>query len=237
MEITSLLVAFATLATFVSALQMTPVPGMGPTATMPEMHITLMPRLDEAVIVSDPWQCATNNYSANINVPKPSGSLLTALASYGSALRTPCVNAGTSLLDCPFPAQESWCAFTTAAPTDVLPAYEAYGSVVASWWSSHSSVVESLARSCPTYWAKALLDYPGNELWLNNTIAFAECYNEAHPTSSTAVPLTTSTTTKPSYSLLTSSIIISPTTKPPYSLMTSSIIISGQPSTTIAIGL
>ena len=114
------------------------------------------------------------------DVPKPTGSLLTALMSYGNNLIKTCTATGTDVLACPFPDRSRWCAFTTAAPTPVLPAYSTYGSVVSSWLSVHSSKAVSLAQQCPNGWYNAMMDTPGGQAWLNETMVFAECYDLAH---------------------------------------------------------
>lgn len=147
------------------------------------MHITLMPRA-EPTATKDPWQCATENITQYFDVPKPTGSLLTALQSYGDKLIETCTPtfSGTALPSCPFPPKSLWCGFTTAAPSAVLPAYSSYGSVASSWWSAHSSAASSVAQACPVSWSKVMTETPGGEAWLYDNIVFAECYAEAHPT-------------------------------------------------------
>ncbi len=163
------------------------------TVAVSATHVTLMPRAEPTTVTRDPWQCATTNLTKYFDVPKPTGSLSTALESFNSELRKTCLAAGTPLLYCPFPAQSSWCGFTTAAPSEVLPDYSSFGSRVSSWWSQHSSEAVSLAKKCPVGWSNAMFAGGHGETWLNTTIAFAECYAEAHTTdeSSTTRPTAT----------------------------------------------
>ncbi|KFY52113.1 hypothetical protein V496_08653 [Pseudogymnoascus sp. VKM F-4515 (FW-2607)] len=128
-------------------------------------------------------------------VPKPTGSLFKELQSHGSKLYEPCLAALTMSAFCSFSAQLSWCVFTTAALSDVLPAYSSYISQAYSWWSVHSSSVISLAQECLVGCGNAIRMDPGSDIWLNNTIAFAGCYAEAHTTagSSLTEPAITST--------------------------------------------
>ncbi|KFZ07587.1 hypothetical protein V501_06320 [Pseudogymnoascus sp. VKM F-4519 (FW-2642)] len=130
----------------------------------------------------DPWQCVTENLTQYLDVPKPTGLLFSALHSYASDLYEPCLAAmstATSLDYCSFPPQSEWCAFTTAAPKDVLTAYSSYASQAYSWWSARSSTIAFLKEDCPNNWDLSLWRVPGGEEWLNDTIAFAGCYAEA----------------------------------------------------------
>jgi hypothetical protein len=143
---------------------------------------------------TDPWQCATENYPKYFQVPKPTGDLDKALVSYGSELLKSCTLTGIDRTACPFPEKTRWCAFATAAPYAVLTAYSSYGSEASSFWSAQSSKVVSLARECPERWYRALYMNLNNPIWLNNTIAHAECYAEAHATP--RAPKTEASTTR-----------------------------------------
>lgn len=150
------------------------------TATVPA-SITLAPRA-QPTISEDPWQCVTENLTQYLDVPKPTGSLFSELHSYASKLYDPCLNAlstATSLDYCSFPPQSEWCAFTTAAPKDILSAYSSYANQAYSWWSARSSTIAFLREDCPNTWEKNFWRIPGSEEWLNDTIAFAGCYAEA----------------------------------------------------------
>jgi hypothetical protein len=129
-------------------------------------------------VTSDPWQCATENISQYLDVPKPTGSLLTALQSYGDKLIEPCIATATGpgLPSCPLPSKSLCCGFATAAPSALLPAYSSYGSVASSWWASKSSAAASVSQYCPVGWSNVMPLL--GEVWLNDTIAFAECYSE-----------------------------------------------------------
>ncbi|KAF2674048.1 hypothetical protein BT63DRAFT_449037 [Microthyrium microscopicum] len=131
---------------------------------------------------TDGWACYTPNYADLLNMPKPTGELSKALLSYGDELLKTCTLAGDEKRFCPFPDSTLWCAFPTAAPTAVLPAYTSYGSSASSFWSEKSSSMLSLASNCPERWYDAIyvnISAP----WINNTIAQAECYAKAHTTS------------------------------------------------------
>ncbi|OBT63318.1 hypothetical protein VE03_07229 [Pseudogymnoascus sp. 23342-1-I1] len=145
------------------------------TAIAPEL-ITLAPRAQRTG-TPDPWQCISENVTQYLDVPKPTGSLFDEIKSYAVSLYEPCLASLTAT--CPFPAQSDWCAFTTAAPKDVLPAYSSYASQAHSWWEAHSSVIASAKEMCPNNWANGLWRNAGSEEWLNDTIAFAGCYAEA----------------------------------------------------------
>lgn len=120
--------------------------------------------------VTDDWYCALSAYSPYFDPPKPTGTLLSALQSYGSKLQESCTEKR-----CPYPDATSWCGFTTAAPTAALPAYTSYASSASVWWANHSSSAMDLAQECPYYWYDALTDIPSTPGWLNMTIINAEC--------------------------------------------------------------
>jgi hypothetical protein len=138
-------------------------------------------------------------------VPKPTGSLLTAVLSYGDVLFTTCTASGTAMLACPSPPASKWCGFTTAAPTGLLPEYSAYGSAASSWVSQHTSTALDLAHKCPNGWYNAMWDTPGGSQWLNQTLIFAECFKQELPksASSSGTSLTKSTPTTTSLSRAT----------------------------------
>ncbi|KFY29403.1 hypothetical protein V493_02384 [Pseudogymnoascus sp. VKM F-4281 (FW-2241)] len=166
------------------------------TAAIPAL-ITLAPRAQPTASV-DPWQCITERLAQYLDVPKPTGSLFDELQSYAAELYEPCL-AAITIEHCPFPAQSDWCAFTTAAPAAVLPAYSAYASQAYSWWAARSSTLSFLTEDCPNVWHSILLTNAGSEEWLNDTIAFARCHADALTTatsSPTAPALSGSETTE-----------------------------------------
>ncbi|KFY08962.1 hypothetical protein V492_05773 [Pseudogymnoascus sp. VKM F-4246] len=181
--------------------------------TMPPSPMTLLPRaLEKPVEYSiEPWQCLTENLTQYLDVPKPTGSLFKELQSFGAQLYEPCLAAPTLTAFCPFPAQSSWCAFTTAAPSAVLPAYSSYASKAYSWWSAKSSTIISLSAKCPKGWENGMLMNPGSEMWLNNTIAFAGCYSEAYISDKPTTQPTSIPTTTTSKTCTTVSGLVSPT--------------------------
>jgi hypothetical protein len=176
------------------------------TITAAAIHATLLPAA-EPTITRDPWQCATENITQYLDVPKPTGVVLTALLSYADELYKDCtiteIPTGTVIPTCPFPAASSWCAFSTVAPASILPEYSSYGSAASIWWASHSAQAVSVAQACPNSWYKMLKESPNGQTWLNDTIVFAGCYAEAHttasgpPTSTAPLTISESTTSGP----------------------------------------
>ncbi|KAI1772846.1 hypothetical protein F4818DRAFT_126412 [Hypoxylon cercidicola] len=159
------------------------------------MRITEMPRAEPtSTQAPDPWQCVTENITQYFNVPKPTGTLLDALLSYGDELIEPCLSTATGLdiLSCTVSETSAWCGFTTAAPSLVLSDYSSYGSAAASFWQAKSQTISVIASDCPVGWSK-----PGfsEHVWLNQTIAHAECYIAAHPANTTTVSSTASSPT------------------------------------------
>ncbi|KAI4858573.1 hypothetical protein F4820DRAFT_442207 [Hypoxylon rubiginosum] len=156
------------------------------------MTITEMPRAESTstiatAVTPDPWQCVTENITQYFNVPKPTGSLLDALISYGDELLDPCLATATGLdaLSCSISETSAWCGFTTAAPSPVLPDYSSYGSAAASFWQAKSETISIIASDCPVGWSK-----PGfsEHAWLDQTIAHGECYIAAHPGNNATIP-------------------------------------------------
>jgi len=150
--------------------------------TAPAVQLTLMP-IAEPTTTRDPWYCATESIAQYFDMPKPTGALLDELLIYGDKLIEDCTltitPSATVVPTCPFPERTSWCAFTTAAPQEVLPAYSSYASVASSWWAAHSSRAVEVVQSCPNTWISEMREALYGEVWLNNTIAFAGCYAEA----------------------------------------------------------
>jgi hypothetical protein len=131
------------------------------------------------------------------DVPKPTGALLTAIQSYGDVLQKDCNPTETDVFglpQCPFPASSLWCGFSTVAPSSLLSSYSSYGSVASWWWSAHSSAAVSLALGCPIGWYKAMVDTLGGAEWLNGTLVFAGCYEEAHATTASSTKATPTAT-------------------------------------------
>ncbi|OAL51482.1 hypothetical protein IQ07DRAFT_422984 [Pyrenochaeta sp. DS3sAY3a] len=147
-------------------------------------HITLFPTATPTT-TEDPWYCATENVPQYFDSPEPTGSLLDELLSYGDKLQENCtisITPGATIVPtCPFPEQSSICAFTNAAPTDVLPEYFSFASSASTWWSAHSSRAIELAQECPNHWQKAMRETLYGEARLKNTIAYGQCYAEAFP--------------------------------------------------------
>lgn len=142
----------------------------------------------------DPWTCVTENITQYFDVPRPTGTLLDAILSYGDELIAPCVSTATALdiLSCTVSETSAWCGFATAAPEPVLGDYSSYGSAAAQFWQAKSETISIIASECPVGWSKPGLT---EQAWLNQTIAHAECYIVAHPANTTT---DSSTPTAPS---------------------------------------
>ncbi|KAK3348643.1 hypothetical protein B0T25DRAFT_227046 [Lasiosphaeria hispida] len=152
---------------------------------------------------SDPFQCITRDIPHYLTAgPSPSGALSTALLSYEIKLYETCTPATAGPFQpCPVPPRSKLCAFSTAVPTSLLPAYSSYASSAASWWSAgNGDMVVSLVKECPYLWYDSLLMNPGSGSNLNRTVAYAQCWAEAHPTGSggSATLSATSTSTNAS---------------------------------------
>lgn len=159
---------------------------------------------------TDPWQCATENLDQYFSMPTPTGDLSTALLSYGSELIKTCTTPG-----CPYPARSSWCDFSKAAPTSVLPAWTSLGSAASSWWSENKQSASSLAEKCPYGWYDAAIGSLNGQIRLNNTITWGACYAEAQVSvqSSSDVPTATAMPKSP---------VVGTTPSPPTSTRASS---------------
>lgn len=129
---------------------------------------------------SDSWECATHDYSKLLDLPRPTGSLEDALQSYNKdVFGELCTATGIDRLDCPPAGYPEVCGFDTAAPNDVLSAYSSHASSASSWWAAHSSSALSIASECPHYWYEAARETFLAAPWLNQTIAYAQCHDDA----------------------------------------------------------
>ncbi|KAJ4168322.1 hypothetical protein NW754_013656 [Fusarium falciforme] len=148
------------------------------------IYDALFPR-EEPMVTRDPRECNFLNLHPYFSGPTPTGALETALISYGDELNKDCPWTDRDVMGlrtCPYPAQSVWCAFSKSAPASVLPAWSAHGSEAASWWGKHSSEIVEYAQMCPKKWFYAMISAPYGSIRLNNTINWAGCYVEAHPT-------------------------------------------------------
>ncbi|QPH01783.1 hypothetical protein C2857_005986 [Epichloe festucae Fl1] len=158
-------------------------------AVLGSIYDTILPTISPT-ITKDPWPCTTEVLEKYFDPPKPTGELLTTLLDYGKELLKGCTPVGTNaqgVPTCTFPAPSQWCAITI--PTTLSSTYSAYGSTASSWWSRYRSEAVDFATYCPGRWYKAMNAMPGGGAWLNDTIAFAGCYEADH-----AVTATTTTT-------------------------------------------
>jgi hypothetical protein len=158
---------------------------------------------------NDPYQCATRDIPKYLTAgPSPSGALSSALLSYEDKLYETCVRSATgSFQPCPVPPRSKLCAFSTAVATSLLPAYSSYASSAASWWSAgNGDMVVSLVKECPYLWYDSLLMNPESGSNLNRTVAYAQCWAEAHPTGFVdSVTLSTTSSSRSSRSGVTGS--------------------------------
>ena len=110
-----------------------------------------------------------------VDVPTPTGNVLKEIQSFGYDVAAPCRATAIGLdgLSCTVSDPKSWCAFTTAAPPDVLSSYSTYLSDVVSFWTAKSDTIDVLSTSCPVAWARP---HMGQREWLKIARAHAECY-------------------------------------------------------------
>lgn len=128
----------------------------------------------------DHRECATHDYDELLDPPKPTGSLEDALQSYNEEIFVKqCTATGIDKLGCAPAGYPEICGFSTAAPDGLLPAYSSHASSASSWWAERSSSALSIARECPHYWYEALGGTFLAAAWLNQTIAYAQCYDDA----------------------------------------------------------
>ena len=155
-----------------------------PTTTMSVSRSTLMP---------DPWQCVTENITQYFDVPRPTGNVLDAIASYNSEVNKECLATavGYEKRACTMSSPTSWCGFTTAAPVDVLSSYSTYISDVVSFWTAKSETMSILSTSCAVAWGKF---HQGDHEWVRIATAHADCYLAAHPQTQTETEAPTATT-------------------------------------------
>lgn len=161
------------------------------------VHQTVLPTDVPSGTQHDNWRCAVANLTQYFDVPKPTGSLLSAIYSYADKLVDACTLTDDieRFLDC-YPANDEWCKFTTAAPASLIPDYKLYGSAASSWWAAHSSSALFLATDCPERWFNAMYEVPNGGTWLNDTINFAACYGEVVTTTTSASLESASTSTR-----------------------------------------
>ncbi|KJZ77659.1 hypothetical protein HIM_02836 [Hirsutella minnesotensis 3608] len=153
-------------------------------AAQAALYDTIFPS-ERPTATKDPWQCTTEKLPQYFDVPKPTGTLASAVQSYNFELIKDCQPTRLNVYGvpaCAFPEPSKWCAFTTAAPSTLLPEYSSYASSASSWWAARSSTAVELAEECPREWYKAMVDMPAGAAWLNLTLIFGECYARAHTT-------------------------------------------------------
>lgn len=152
---------------------------------------TTFPELEEP----DPWFCAASNLTHFWDVPRPPDDIYEAFQARGAAYFNECKSAFTNMREARAvcnPDKDHWCQITTTAPPSALADYLSYGSSASSWWKAHSSDALELAPECPDNWYNAMFEFPAAESWLNRTIIYGACYEEAMAAAA-AVTTTTGT--------------------------------------------
>ncbi|KAK4040101.1 hypothetical protein C8A01DRAFT_35882 [Parachaetomium inaequale] len=154
-----------------------------PTTTMSVSRSTLTP---------DPWQCITENITQYFDVPKPTGNVFDAIASYNNEVNKECLATavGYEKRSCTMSSPTSWCGFTTAAPADVLSSYSTYVSGVVSFWTAKSATMSILSTSCAVAWGRF---HEADHEWVRIATAHADCYLAAHPQTRTGTEGPTAT--------------------------------------------
>lgn len=147
-----------------------------------------------AVMTEDPWQCVTENITQYfLDVPQPTGDVLSAMETYGYDAAAPCRATDTrSNRLCIITEPQVWCGFTTAAEPEVLSDYYAtFVPAAVSFWQAKGSTISILSTSCPVAWGRP---HAGQHEWLRIARAHADCYLEAltlGPTSTSSLPIET----------------------------------------------
>jgi hypothetical protein len=141
----------------------------------------------------DPWQCITEGVPQYFNVPKPTGSLMSAIFSYAGEVAYTCTELEQGQTKCPKAGKSRWCAFTTVGPTAVMEEFSSLASNASVWWTSLSDKAISVAKKCPNTWFREG-EAPAKFSWLDKTIIFAECYHDAGVTTSVKAVATTQST-------------------------------------------
>ncbi|KAK4120162.1 hypothetical protein N657DRAFT_636838 [Parathielavia appendiculata] len=118
-------------------------------------------------------QCVTENITQYfVNLPAPTGNVLSAIGSYGKEVVEECraTATGHDYVLCTVSDPKDWCGFTTAARPDILSSYSTYVSEVVSYGTSKSSTISILSTSCPVTW---IYIYPREREWLKIATAHA----------------------------------------------------------------
>ncbi|KAH6682380.1 hypothetical protein F5X68DRAFT_277432 [Plectosphaerella plurivora] len=137
---------------------------------------TTFPELEEP----DPWYCAASNLTRFFGIPRPSETLSKSVQNRGASYFKECASTVTgraALVVCN-PSKEEWCQITTAMPPS----------------AAHSSDALELAPLCPDNWYNAMFEFPAAESWLNLTIIFGACYEEALQATATTTAIEPSST-------------------------------------------
>jgi hypothetical protein len=129
----------------------------------------------------DPWECVAANLTQYFDVPKPTGSLLSAVYDYGREMAKSCTSTGIDEMNCPKPEKTKWCGLSTAVPQSLSSDYNSYASVASSWWFPRSESIALYSTMCPKGWSRIGPD--GLYTWLNITNGIGECHAAAHPAS------------------------------------------------------
>ncbi|TPX16147.1 uncharacterized protein E0L32_004142 [Thyridium curvatum] len=168
-------------------------------AMLEERQATVTQQPTASTLSPDPWECITENITQYFDPPKPSGSVLSEINSYGDKIIEPCMATATGLdqFYCTVSDPQSWCGFSTAAPQAVMSSYLAFVSQAVSFYTEKSSKMSILSTSCASAWAR--FD-PAEREWVKIATAHASCYlaNHSNAGSTTAVATASSNATSSS---------------------------------------
>jgi hypothetical protein len=77
---------------------------------------------------------------------------------------------------------------TTAIPTSLSSAYDAYGSSIASWWSVNGAEIASVRQECPRKWDYInLVEARLIDVYLDVSKVLGECWSEKNAGNVTSV--------------------------------------------------
>lgn len=157
-------------------------PAISPDQTSKAMEKRGMQQIREELSHhQDSWQCATETMQQYFEVPMASGELSSSLISWRRRQTSKyCDRPVQDWYLCDDIPTSAWCEYTTAAPSNVRSAYATHISEAYSWSSERSASLAVLPTNCPDTWDRASYDVIDGPAWLNETIAQAACYAQAH---------------------------------------------------------
>jgi hypothetical protein len=133
-----------------------PTTTLGPLLAARQANSTTTMSVSRTTLTPDPWQCITENITQYFDVPKPSGDLHDAIASYNGEVNKACLATavGYEKRACTISNPTLWCGITAPAPLDVISSYSAYVSEAVTFWTAKSSTMSILSTSCAVAWGR-----------------------------------------------------------------------------------